>query len=397
MTDIQIGVLALVKSALIGEKIALPDSFDFQKAIKIAKKHGITTIIYYGALNCEIAKDTSEMQELFMMTCKNIAVSEQQSFNIQAILERFDAEKIEYMPLKCALLKKMYPKTEMRIMGDTDILIKTEQYDIIKPIMEELGYTEKIESDHELTWFKGGMCVDLHKRLIPSYNKDYYAYFGDGWRLGKLKDDTRYSMTDEDQMIYLFTHFAKHYRDAGIGIRHIVDLWVYRNNKPGLDEEYIKSELEKLQLYDFYSNVIDTLDVWFGEKETTKITDFITEIIFNSGVYGENEAHILSDALKVSKTYGSANKVKIKKFKELLFPQYGIMCKKYLILKKVPFLLPVLWILRIVFALFFKQNIIKYNDNKLNKVTDTNILTYQKSLNFVGLDFNFNQTIYYDQ
>ena len=106
--------------------------------------------------------------------------------------------------------------------------------------MQKLGYAEKVESNHEYIWHKAGSYIELHKRLIPTYNKDYYSYFGDGWRLAKLKDGTRFSMTDEDQMVYLFTHYAKHYRDAGIGIRHIVDLWVYRNNKPNLNEEYIK-------------------------------------------------------------------------------------------------------------------------------------------------------------
>ena len=36
----------------------------------------------------------------------------------------------------------MYPKTEMRVMSDADILIRTEQYDKIRPIMVELGYSK---------------------------------------------------------------------------------------------------------------------------------------------------------------------------------------------------------------------------------------------------------------
>ena len=125
------------------------------------------------------------------------------------------------MLLKGTLLKEMYPKKELRAMGDADILIKTEQYDKIKPIMQGLGFEERTESDHELIWRKPQLLLELHKKLIPSYNKDYYAYFGDGWQLGKPNSNFphRFEMSDEDQMIYLFTHFAKHYRDAGIGIR----------------------------------------------------------------------------------------------------------------------------------------------------------------------------------
>ena len=58
-------------------------------------------------------------------------------------------------------------------------------------------------------------------------------------------------MTPEDEFIYLFTHFAKHYRDGGIGCRYVVDLWVFLRNNPTMDPEKIKRELDKLQLREF--------------------------------------------------------------------------------------------------------------------------------------------------
>ncbi len=94
--------------------------------------------------------------------------------------------------------------------------------------MNRLGYLPGVESNHEYVWDKKNMLhVELHKMLIPSYNKDYYAYFGDGWRLAKKYDGSEFKMSDEDTFVYIFTHFAKHYRDAGIGIRHITDIYVY--------------------------------------------------------------------------------------------------------------------------------------------------------------------------
>ena len=390
MTITQQGLLTLVKSALTGEKLPISQELDLIEVLKTATKHGITTIVYYGALNCGIDSKLPEMQNLLTETCKNIAVGEQQGYNIELLFSQFDELGIDYMPLKGSLLKKMYPKSEMRIMGDVDILIKTEQYDIIKPIMEKFGYTEKVESDHELTWYKVRMCVELHKRLIPSYNKDYYAYFGDGWRLAKIKNGTRYSMTNEDQMIYLFTHFAKHYRDAGIGIRHIVDLWVYRKNVEKLDEVYVVNELKKLQLSDFYANIIATLDNWFEEGEETPVTDFITQIIFNSGIYGTREAHVLSDAFKATK---ASNKMSIRsdKFISRIFPSCTAMTKRYYILKTLPFLLPIMWLVRCIDILLFGRDKIALRAQDFKTATTEKIFDYGDSLNFVGLDFNFKE------
>lgn len=384
-------VIKVLYAALTGEKQQLREEIDLQMLIDVAQKHKIVPMIYYGALNCGIADSDPLMQQLFMGTCRSIAISQQQTFCLNEILKSFNENGVEYMPLKGTLLKDIYPKSEMRTMGDADILIKPEQYDIIKPIMEELGYKEKIESDHELIWQKPGSYIELHKRLIPSYNKDYYAYYGDGWRLAKVKNGTRYEMIDEDQMIYLFTHYAKHYRDAGIGIKHIVDLWVYRKNKPQLDEEYIKTELSKLQLYDFYVNTIRTLAVWFDGEEPDEVTDFITRIIFNSGVYGTKEALVLSQAVKISKTQGTTENVKSKKLMKLVFLDYESMCKKYSVLKKLPFLLPVMWIVRIFGVLLFKQSKIKKTHQEISSITEEGINSYQQSLNFVGLDFNFKE------
>ena len=390
MDNLKLGILSIIKSALTGEKQDLPEDFDLTEAVEVAKKHSIIPIFYYGALNCGIDSSNPLMQQLFMSTCQIIAMSERQMFFLNEIFDNFDKSGIEYMALKGTLLKKMYPKPEMRTMGDADILIKIAQYDKIKPIMESLNYTEKVESDHELSWIKKGSFIELHKRLIPSYNKDYFAYFGDGWQLATIKNGTSYTMSDEDQMIYLFTHYAKHYRDAGIGIKHIVDLWVYRKNTPDLDEEYIKAELEKLQLSEFYKNTIHTLEVWFENIKADETTDFITQIIFGSGTFGTHEAHLLSKAVKIAKSH-SGNNLKKYQYLNLLFLPYPSMCLKYPFLKKLPFLLPFMWIYRIFEALIFKKDKIKKHNKNVNSITQEGVSTYQDSLNFVGLDFNFKE------
>jgi len=308
-------------------------------------------------------------------------------------IKAFDKNRIDYLPLKGTLLKNMYPKTEMRVMSDADILIRTEQYDRIWPIMVELGYNLKVESDHEFVWKKQNIVIELHKRLIPSYNKDYYAYYGDGWRLGNASSDdtTRYTMSAEDEMIYLFTHFAKHYRDAGVGIKHIVDLWVYKTNTKALDNDYIIKELKKLQLDVFYKNVMDTLEVWFNNGSATEETKLITQIIFNSGVYGTHKNHILSAAVKTTKTLGTSQKTRAKRIIDTIFLPYSSMVEKYKILNKVPILLPFMWVVRWFEAIFIRKGSIEYNQQRLKILSAENINDYQSALNFVGLDFNFKE------
>lgn len=393
MNSQQTGIISIIKSAITGEKCLLPKDFDLESAIKIAKRHQILALFYYGALNCGFSKDLPIMKQLFIDTFNLVSISEQQMYATNKLFARFDENKIDYMPLKGTLLKKMYPLSEMREMGDADILIRTEQYDKIIPIMQSLGFTELLESDHEFVWNKQRIHIELHKRLIPSYNKDYYAYFGDGWSLGKpiSNDSTHYAMTAEDEFIYLFTHYAKHYRTAGIGIRHIVDLWVYRNNFKNLNKKYLLTEFKKLQLDVFYHNTMRTLDVWFKDLPSDDITQFITNTIFNSGVYGTHEAQLLSDAIIASKQIGTTKTARINKVLFLVFLPYKSMCQKYPILKKVSILLPVMWVVRLFDVLLFRRENIKKSNNDLKIMSAKKIENYQQALNFVGLDFNFKE------
>ena len=141
------------------------------------------------------------MKMLFQHYCRSLQHSEGQMKAVEQLCEAFDAEGIAYMPLKGCLMKRLYPSPELRPMGDADILIRPEQYERIRLVVEKLGYDEQVESDHELIWHRKDLNLELHKRLIPSYNRDYYRYFGDGWNLAKVERGTRYMMTCEDEYI----------------------------------------------------------------------------------------------------------------------------------------------------------------------------------------------------
>ncbi|MCQ2448670.1 MAG: nucleotidyltransferase family protein [Clostridia bacterium] len=385
------GVIALMRSALTGEKIALAEDFDLVSAAKTAKRHQVGAAMYYGALNCGFSNDHPAMQALFMITCQYVSFGEQQRYEIESVCAAFDRESIDYMPLKGTLLKPLYPKPEMRVMSDADILIRTEQYDRIRPVMQQLGFTEKLESDHELVWQKGNMVIELHKRLIPSYNKDYFAYFGDGWRLAKVESGTRYTLSDEDHMIYLFTHFAKHYRDGGIGLKHMTDLWVFLQKNPNLDEKYIEKELKTLQLNEFYGRVMETLQAWFGGKPFDEMTEYITQTIFASGAFGTVENRQLSQAVKQNKAVGSAEKLRRKRIVSLIFPGVDALSQRYPVVKKCPILLPFFWPVRWVTALLFRRENVAFQGRQMKNVTPDQIDSHEKALQYVGLDFNFKE------
>lgn len=387
MEKFQREFIKILKAGLSGKSEKISADFDPEKALQIAIKHNITPILYYGATNCNIPQEKEYMQELRRLTLRNMLASERQMYEIEQIVKAFEAENIEYMLLKGTIFKSEYPKPEMRTMGDADILIKLEQYPKIQMIMEQLQYTFKYESDHELVWIKPSLFLELHKSIMTTYNKDFYSYFGTGWKIAKsTPDSSGYKMSEEDFYIFAFVHFTKHYRISGIGITHLIDMWIYSNAHPEINWTYVEKELEIMHLSQFHANVKKTIAVWFENAEETDITDLITNVIFNSGRYGSAEMAIINRALQNGNN--TVAKMKVSRFLGNVFPPHATMAKKYAVLNKVPILLPFMWIIRIFEIIFNRKAHVKKFFRETGRIEDTGIKENEQALRLVGLEFN---------
>lgn len=385
----QQGILLLLKSAITEKPQALPDGFDIEAAWPLIRSHHMIPLCYDGAVRCGVPRQHPVMQQMFKSYCKAMLVSEGQIRALTRLCAAFDENGIGYMPLKGSEMKYLYPKPELRIMGDADILIRVEQYDRIVPLMTLLGFSPVLESDHELIWKSPALYVELHKRLIPSYNEDYYAYFGDGWDQANPVSGGRHAMTAEDNWIYLFTHFAKHYRDGGIGCRHVADLWVYRRAHPAMDEKYIEKAMKKLRLLEFHENVCRLVNAWFGDGELDERTEVLSACIFASGSWGKQEDHLLSQTIKKSRHSILSFSGRLVYLRDLLLPGINSMRQLYPILEKKPWLLPVMWVYRSVYKVLFESGKIGYHRQRMETLSREKLNQRQQMLRYVGLDYHF--------
>lgn len=387
MNDIHLGVITLIKSAITGEKFFLPDSFSMEKALPILKKHGIQVMGYLGAANCGIPKTDPIMQELFQFYCRSAVVSQRQLDKISQLFAAFDENGIDYMPLKGTIMKHLYPSHELRPMADADVLVRVEQYDCIKPIMESLGYVAGQESSHELPWLSAELYVELHKCLIPESNNVLHIYYQDVWSLANKQNGFRYQMRKEDQYIFLFTHFVKHFQGGGIGCRHVADLWVFQKKNPTLDQAYICREMNKLHLLAFYQNMMTVLSCWFEDKKWDEMTEFVSGFIFNSGIWGERKSHDLAENAKFVDMKEQVGKGKWRYFISRVFPGLTYTSYQYPILRRAPILLPIIWVVRWVHIARRKPDVMKRRFQMLDSSNDAEILTWKQNMDYVGLRY----------
>lgn len=387
MNATQLGVIALLKSAITEKAETLPEQFDIEQAYPILRRHGVTAMGYVGALYCGIPKELPAMQKLRMDYYAATLKSEGQMAAVKEICQAFDSNGIDYMLLKGCNMKPLYPRHELRSMGDADILIRMEQYAKTRVIMQGLGFVGEEETDHEIIWRSKGLYLELHKRLMPTGNHDYYRYYGDGWKVAQRQQNNAYAMTKEDQFIYLFTHFAKHYRSGGIGCRHVVDLWVYLRCYPNMDTAYIRRELQTLALVEFYDNMMQVIAAWFQDSVWNERTEIISQVIFASGNWGSAKSHALSQIIRGRKKSDSALGGKLRWFFRRAFLSLKQMSFRYPVLKKWPVLLPVFWVVRWIYTILFEHDKFIRRCRTLTKTSAQEIETHEQALSFVGLRF----------
>ena len=386
MTDI----ITVVRSAVKNENGVLSSDCDLKKISRILRGHNLAAIALEGALLCGADKKDEAILRLKKTACTYLIYHEYQLKAVKELTESFQDNKVDFMPLKGTVLKELYPHPEWRTMTDADILIRPSQYDKISEILTSMGYTPGEESDHEYNWYKGNFHLELHKFLIPSYNEDYFAYYGDGWSKAKKSEGSCYVMNKEDILIYMFTHFAKHYRDGGIGIKHLTDLY-FLTRAEDIDKAYVENELEKLGLSEFYGNILKVISCWFEDGTFDEKSRFISERIICSGSFVSAEKNELSSALRDAQKSGSSKKAVTDKKIGLFFPSAEDMKNKYPVLRKLPFLLPLFWLYRIICALpEYKKH--KTKITNVGKLNEADVERYEENLAYVGLSFSFDKT-----
>lgn len=388
MDSVQQGILTLIRSAITGEACPLPEDFLLEQAEAQIVTHQVSGLAYEGGVVCGLAKKDPTMARLFQRYYQGMLRSNAQMQALEQVFQTFEDHNIDYLPVKGCNVKALYPRPAMRTMGDADVLIRYRQYEAIRPLMQQLGYTELPEYHHELPWDSKQLHLELHRSLIPDFHTQEYRHFSDAWQKAVHTKGCRYDLSCEDAFEYLFVHYAKHYRSGGIGIRQPIDLWVWQQKYPSMDMEKVRRSLADLQMLEFFENTQAMLQVWFDGAVATTKTDFMTDYIFASGAWGQMENRQRSAGLLKARQAGSAATARKQYIWAAIFPPIELMRKRYPVLHKAPWLLPVLWPVRWVTALLFRHQNIRNYRSGFENAGDEQIESFEQSLSYVGLDFH---------
>ena len=345
------------------------DQVDWRRTFYVAKSHSLSTIYY------DVIKNRDDVSEDVKLITRNSALAQihqqvQQDYYAQEIYKRLYENKIKFMPMKGAVLRKLYDVPEHRLSCDVDILFDKSRIETVNEILETLDFRKEKE------WHNGVVTVEMHESLFekPSWGCEYFANV---WERLKTDDGIKYYFSDEDFYLYFMTHTAKHFYNGGFGIRTVLDVYEF-NQAKNLDREYLKREFTKLGLCKFVEQVEEVANAWFGDDlEAVDKENDLGELILSSGVYGIERNSVM---VKNVKKKASARKTKLRYLMVALFPSYKVMKSLYPFLKYLPFMLPFMWVYKWFVVLFTRRKSIKKFTKNIDAMSDKKVSKFQNVL-----------------
>ncbi len=341
MTLTELYLINLYAAALSGKPCATaPDGVDFDALFDMALRHGAAPAVYYSAIKEESIPESFK-KKLEAVHEKAVYADIRREEEEKNIFAAFEQAEIDYLPLKGSVVRMYYPCTDMRVMGDTDIIINRRDRRTARSIMKDNGFTfEESLSGHDIYKKNDGQVFELHFK--PEDESAFHTKLLD--RAVKVGDH-RLSLTVSDFYIYMISHLARHMRTGGAGLRLFADIKVFcARTASDLDVDYIERTLKSMGLLKFEKGVKSFVSVAFygaaGDATARAMADYVME----GGVFGNEENHYANKR---------GDKSRVGYFFSSVFPSYGRMKSRYPFLKYLPFLLPIMWVFR-WFALLFK-------------------------------------------
>lgn len=341
-------IFAAVRRALFGEDV-LPEKMpDLLKVYGEAQKRGIENIVAYGIADRRESLPANVWSLFEKSIYRAMAQEVEQEKALSVFLAALERRNIPHMILKGYVLKKLYPSSDMRYMGDIDILVSPEKKEEARSILLEMGFRINFENMRELNAVNdGGVDLEIHFDMVSPDYPLWHAYYENIWERAKEGENGARFLSDEDYFIYHIVHLTKHYKGTGIGPRVFLDVFLYLSKKrENLDFSYLETELSKLGLWEFTKNVIALSEMWFGEGGRTPLLSEMEKYVLASGLYG-SDAHAAVHLEVQKKRRG-----KVKTVLRMFFPSMHTMSILYPALRTKKYLLWYFYIKRLMDRLF---------------------------------------------
>ena len=287
-------ICKIMNATVKSEALDLSSYTEEEQFLRIIKEQTFSPFLYHI--------DKNKIWRPFYLQAYTI--NEKFDILIRDVSSLFDNENIDYIFLKGAELKSLYPLDFLRQMGDIDILVRKKDYKKAKEILKQHKYNFVDEINYHSSFIKNGLNLELHNNLMPN-NEPFFNYFKNPFRNAIKKSKNQYTFNPTFNFIYLIQHYIKHLK-SGAGLREICDIYLFlKNNEVEMTE--VRHVLKNNNCEGFLDSLLTIIDIIFDFKKYsyTPVEDInlFIEFSLKSGIhgFGENNTRVKNEFITSSK------------------------------------------------------------------------------------------------
>ena len=353
-------MFCLLRNEIDGQ--ALPDNieYDAEKLITLSKKHDLAHLISDALIRNGLITDSYKDFRKIRRE-KLLAIYRETHISIAAkeIKDALSSAGIGYVPLKGLIVRDLYPEPWMRTSCDIDVLVKADELEsAVKALENKVFTTNGAVHYHDVDLYKDKTHLELHHSICED-TPQIDGELSRVWEFVKPINEYEYREENEFFVFHHIAHMFYHFVGGGCGIRPFIDFLLMKK-KGFFDETKVRAFTEKCSIEKFYDMVEKMCRVWFENEPHDAFTEKIEKYVLENGVYGTSETSNRSGVIK--------HKSKKRYVFRLIFPSYRDMCINYKVLKRLPILLPLFYVIRGFKKAFGKDG--KKNKDKMRTIID---------------------------
>lgn len=351
--------LCILKSALQGVPLCnlTLTKEETEEIFKLAQLHKLLPLVYdciYSSGDSQNADDYPQLRKSV-----KLAVSQQalRTDAFTTLYENLNEAGLFPIVIKGIVCRNLYPKPDLRISADEDLLIPPEDYGKYREALVSLGFSpfREEKDSYQTSFIRGdGFHLELHTYLfnpntppLSKWNDIFAEVFS---RAVKTEAGEILTLSHTDHFLYLILHALKHFIHSGVGIRQICDIVMFAQKyTDSIDWDYILTQCENSGALKFTLDILsigrkhlvseESMDKIPLHSIDTNETALLNDILC-AGIYGDAS---LSRKHSGAITFDATQHGKKQTLLKRVFPPAKTLGHRYSYAKHSPVLLPIAW------------------------------------------------------
>jgi len=252
---------ALVRAGLWEKDAQLSQNgiIDFNEVYRLAEEQSVVGLVAAGIEHVVDVKIPQAVALSFVgaslqLEQRNISMN----LFVADLIDRMRKEDIHALIVKGQGIAQCYERPLWRACGDVDLLLNDDNYSKAKQYLYTIANSFEKESGKHLGFMLDSWVVELHgwlrcglsKKMDKIIDEVQESVFCNKEVRRWMNGNTQIFLPEvNDDVIFIFSHFIKHFYRGGLGLRQICDwcrlLWTYRDD---IDCAKLEKRLRKMGL-----------------------------------------------------------------------------------------------------------------------------------------------------